>query len=147
MIPEFEIKFKSNSKKIVKITGVDAAANVAKSCFDDGKIEWVEEMIVIALSSANRCLGFYKLSSGGIGGTIIDVRVVLQVALLSNASGIIIAHNHPSGRSKPSKQDFEVSRKINDSCKIMDIRLLDSIIITKNYFYSFELGKSKRYKK
>ncbi|HOW09281.1 MAG TPA: JAB domain-containing protein [Bacteroidales bacterium] len=66
-----------------------------------------------------------------------DVRIILQAAIKTNASGIIVCHNHPSGNLTPSETDTKITKKIKDACSIMDIQLLDHLIIDPDDFYSF----------
>lgn len=138
IIPEFDItlKWKGNKSELKQITSPAEAAEVCRMCFDEGKIEWIEEFIVIALNKANKVIGFYKVSSGGITGTVADPRVIFQFALLSAASGIIISHNHPSGNLRPSQADIDITRKIRDAGKMLDIELFDHIIVTDQAFLS-----------
>jgi DNA repair protein RadC len=138
LLPEFTISLKTKGKKsqLIEVKDTDKAAQVCRMCFDDGKIDWIEEFIVIALNRANKVIGFYKVSSGGISGTIADTRVIFQFALLSNATSIIISHNHPSGSLTPSKADIDITIKIREAGKIFDIQLLDHIIITDEGYIS-----------
>lgn len=138
-LPEFNISLKTTCKPselYVCNTPADVV-EVARKCFDADKIEWVESFIAIALSKSNKVLGFYKVSQGGITGTVADPRVILQFALLSNATTLIIAHNHPSGNITPSRQDEELTKKIKTAASYFDIRLLDHIIVTSESYYSF----------
>ena len=91
------------------------------------------------LNAARRILGIYRLSIGGITGTVADPRLILGTALKVAASQIIISHNHPSGNLQPSRQDEELTRKINEACKLMDIRLSDHVIISpkEGEYFSF----------
>ena len=100
------------------------------------QIEIREEMYLILLNRNNRILGYHKLSMGGITGTVADIRLLFAVALKSLASSVIIAHNHPSGNVKPSNADIELTRRIREAGKLLDITLLDHIIITNNDYYS-----------
>ena len=102
------------------------------------QIEIREEMYLILLNRNNRILGYHKLSMGGITGTVADIRLLFAVALKSLASSVIIAHNHPSGNVKPSNADIELTRKIREAGKLLDITLLDHIIITNNDYYSLD---------
>ena len=96
-----------------------------------------EEAAVIYLNRGNRMIGAYKLSSGGITGTIVDIRIILAIALKGLASGIIIAHTHPSGELKPSKADLELTTRLKEAAKLMEISLHDHLIITSEAFFSF----------
>ena len=77
------------------------------------------------------------LSSGGITGTVADPRNILQAAILSNATGIILCHNHPSGNLEPSSFDEAITSKIKEAAAYLDIRIMDHIILTSESFYSF----------
>ena len=77
-------------------------------------------------------------SKGGISGTIVDVRLILKDAILNKASAIILAHNHPSGELKPSESDKQITEKIIQSARIMDIKVIDHVIISgTGGYYSF----------
>lgn len=96
-----------------------------------------EEFHVIYLSNSNKILHKEARSSGGITGTIADIRLILKGALLQGAVGIIICHNHPSGNTKPSQADINLTKKVKEAAEIMDIKLLDHVIITADKHYSF----------
>jgi DNA repair protein RadC len=138
-LPQFEIslKYKGKKSELKNITCPQDAADVCRECFDSNKIDWVEEFIVIALNQANKVLGFYKISSGGISGTVADTRVIFQFALLSSATGLILCHNHPSGNLNPSEADKRLTEKIVNASKFFDIKIFDHIIITDESYYSF----------
>ena len=89
------------------------------------------------LSSRNTVLGMQKISQGGISETSVDLRIVMQGAILSNATALIACHNHPSGNLYPSASDDAITKKMKEACKIFDIRLFDHIIITDESYYSF----------
>ena len=97
----------------------------------------VEYFYVLYLNRSNHLLGVHQLSKGGFTGTVIDVRVVFQVALKACACSIILAHNHPSGNLTPSDADQQITRKIKDAGKILEIQVLDHLIVTSESFYSF----------
>ena len=79
----------------------------------------------------------WKLSAGGMHGTVVDVKVLMKYALSKNASGILIAHNHPSGNLCPSEEDRLLTKKISQAAQLLDIRLLDHIIVAGNKYTSF----------
>lgn len=76
------------------------------------------------------------MSSGGIAGTVADPKVIFQIALLTNASGIICAHNHPSGNLKPSAGDIVLTKKLVDGGKLLEVQVLDHLIITPTGYHS-----------
>jgi DNA repair protein RadC len=95
-----------------------------------------EEFHAMALSRANKVLGRKVISSGGINGTVADIRMILRYALDHQASGLIVAHNHPSGNLEPSQADVTLTKKLNDACKLFEINLLDHLIIGHNQYAS-----------
>ena len=94
-----------------------------------------EEFWVIYLRRNNTIIKMQQQSKGGIAGTVVDIRLILKDAIMCKASGLILAHNHPSGELKPSQQDKEITDKIKQSAKLMDIKLLDHMIIGGNGGY------------
>jgi len=96
-----------------------------------------EEFVVLYLNRASRVIGINKHSKGGIAGTIVDIRLLLKDALLCEASGMIVAHNHPSGSTSPSKSDIQLTRKIKEAAATMEINLLDHLIVTADSYTSF----------
>ena len=77
------------------------------------------------------------ISSGGITGTLVDVRIVFKKALEKGATAVILCHNHPSGALKPSNSDIQLTEKLRDAGKILDIRVLDHLIVTESGYFSF----------
>jgi DNA repair protein RadC len=112
------------------------SADVLRSIWSD-RLEHVEEFVVICLNRANRMLGWAKVSSGGLSGTVADPKVIFQIALKSNASSIILAHNHPSGNLQPSEQDIRLTRKNKEAGLMLDLQVIDHIILTSEGYYSF----------
>lgn len=96
-----------------------------------------EEFWVVFLNQSNKVLGKTKLSSGGINQSVVDVRILFKAAIENFATGIVIAHNHPSGNLKPSQEDIKITKQISEGGKILNIQLLDHLIITQNSFFSF----------
>jgi len=96
-----------------------------------------EEFWVIFLNKGNRILDKERVSAGGVSGTVVDVRIILKQALQKLSSGIILAHNHPSGNLQPSDADLSVTKKLKDAAKLMEISVLDHLIIGDTDYYSF----------
>jgi len=92
---------------------------------------------MLLLDQGNNVLGYYKVSEGGITGTVVDIRLVFSTVLKSLATGIVLIHNHPSGNIWPSKKDVELTRKIKKAGEILDITVCDHIIVTPERYYSF----------
>lgn len=107
--------------------------------FCSDTLEVQEQFIVMYLNHRKKVIGVYRLSKGGITGTVVDIRLVLSVALKTLATSIVIAHNHPSGNLNPSTADVKITMQLNDACKLMEIELLDHLVITQGEeFYSFK---------
>lgn len=138
-LPEFEIslKLKCKQSELYTIKCSHDIAEVCRIAFDADKIDWVESFIVCGLSRSNKVIGFYKVSQGGVTGTVCDPRVIMQFALLSNATQLILCHNHPSGNLKPSKADEELTAKIKMAASYFDVKVLDHIILSSEGYFSF----------
>ena len=101
-----------------------------------------EEVWVMLMNNAFNLKKVKKISSGGLTETAFDVRVILKEALLNNSTVIAVAHNHPSGNKRPSKDDDGVTRKLQQACDTMRIKMIDHVIVTDLGYYSFsEEGK------
>lgn len=96
-----------------------------------------EEFWVIFLNQANKIVEIKNVSSGGITGTVFDVRLVFKDALLLQATNLILCHNHPSGSLQPSNADKDVTSRASKAGKLMNISVLDHLIIADNQFFSF----------
>jgi DNA repair protein RadC len=136
-VAEIKVSYSTNNSSKIMITSVNKAFELLLSCWDMETIELQEEFKVLLLNRSNEVLGIYPLSKGSTSGTLVDVKLIFGVALKSNASGIIITHNHPSGNLNPSGADIELTKKIKKCADFLDISLIDHIILTKNSFYSF----------
>ncbi|SDG07567.1 RadC family protein [Epilithonimonas hungarica] len=97
-----------------------------------------EEFWAVFLNHQNKILYKTCLFRGGIASSVADVRVIFKMALEHFSTRIIVAHNHPAGSLKPSREDINITKKINEAGKLLEIELLDHIIITQNKFYSFK---------
>lgn len=96
-----------------------------------------EEFWIIYVNNSNKVIQKNQLSKGGITGTLVDVRLVLKNALEVGATGLILAHNHPSGTLKPSEADKQITNKLKVAAESLDIKTLDHLIITENAYFSF----------
>ncbi len=96
-----------------------------------------EEFWVIYLNNSNKVLAKNQLSKGGFTGTLVDVRLILKKALEFAATGLILCHNHPSGKLMPSQSDKNLTKKIIEGGKVMDIQVLDHLIVTEKSYFSF----------
>jgi DNA repair protein RadC len=96
-----------------------------------------EEFWVLYLNRANRMVHRVQISSGGVSGTLVDVKLIFKHALEQLASGIILCHNHPSGNLKPSIADRNLTEKVRSAGKVLDVAVLDHLILAGNSYMSF----------
>ncbi|MFK7049121.1 hypothetical protein FLACOL_00925 [Flavobacterium columnare] len=96
-----------------------------------------EEFWVLFLNNSNKLIYKTQISKGGITGTIVDTRLVYKLAFDYFATGIILIHNHPSGKLKPSDADIQLTKKLIEAGKHLDILVLDHLIITEKAYFSF----------
>jgi DNA repair protein RadC len=118
----------------VKITQSKDAYNVLYPLMVD---KFVEEFWVLLLNQNNRVLSKHLISTGGVSGTVADVRIILKKAIDELASGIILSHNHPSGNILPSSADKSLTSKILEGAKLLDVKVLDHLIIGEEDYFSF----------
>ena len=138
-VAEVELVYKTNVKPSERPqirTSYDSFS-ILKEIWDDNKINILEQFKVLLLNRANKVIGVYEASSGGITGTIADSRLILATAIKSLAVSIILSHNHPSGNLKPSRADEELTSRIKSACQYHDIKVLDHVIVTSEGYYSF----------
>ena len=137
-IPEITISYKDNVKTSERavIKSSKDAAEIFKVAFADC-IQHHEEFYALFLNRANRLLGIFLISRGGISETSVDIRIILQTALKAHASSILISHCHPSGSTKPGENDLVMTSRIKEGCKAIGIDLLDHLILTDEGYRSF----------
>ncbi len=142
-IAEVRLTYKSKVKPSdrPRVTSSEQAFRLFLEYWDDS-ITHVESMKVMLLNRASKVLGIADLSTGGTNGCILDMKVVFQYAIKANASSIILAHNHPSGNTKPSQADINITNKVSDGANILDIQILDHLILApeKKYYSMADEG-------
>ena len=138
-VAEVQLVYKSKVKpsQRPKITSSRDAQQIFMSCWDDNKLELAEQFKVMLLNRAHKVLGIFELSSGGISGTVADPKLIFAAALKGVASGMILAHNHPSGNLQPSQSDIDLTRKVKEAGRLLEIQVLDHVILTTEGYYSF----------
>ncbi len=138
-IAEVELIYKTKIKasERVKISTSRDAADLLRKTWDENKIEFVEQFKMLLLNRANKVLGIFEVSTGGVSSTVVDLKVIFAAALKANSSSIIISHNHPSGNLKPSNADEALTQKIKLGGQYLDIKLFDHIIVSSEGYYSF----------
>lgn len=137
-VAEIEVSYKpaAIANKPVIISALDAFTELIKF-YNLETISLKEKFVVMYLNRGNKILGVFQLSEGGITATVVDVRLLLSVAVKIAAVNIILCHNHPSGNLIPSTADKEVTCRIIEACKLLDIKVLDHLIITGINYHSF----------
>ncbi|MFH7010399.1 JAB domain-containing protein [Flavobacterium sp. FlaQc-52] len=138
-VSEIELIYKTKVKNSDRpqIKSSNDAYKLILSTWDYNKIEFFEQFKVLLLNQAHKALGIYEISSGGIAGTVVDIRLIFSAALKANATSLMMIHNHPSGNLTASEADKQVTRKVKEAGRLLDITLLDSLIITTESYYSF----------
>lgn len=96
-----------------------------------------EEFVVLMLNRANHVINKYRLSKGGVSGTVVDQKLIFKEAIENLASGIVLCHNHPSGNLTPSNEDISLTKKLKQAGELLDIKVMDHIIIAGNKYFSF----------
>lgn len=129
---EIQLTYRSNVKpsQRPKVDSSRDAFEIFCQTWDLDKIELMEQFKVMLLNRANKVLGIFGLSTGGVSGTVADPKLIFAAAIKSNATSIILAHNHPSGNLKPSESDINLTRKVKEGGKFLEIAVLDHIIVT-----------------
>ncbi len=138
-IPELQVYYNRSSGKFLSgaISSSSDAATFIRSTIGLSQVELQEQFIVLYLSQSNEVIGYYKHSKGAINATVADIRIILGTALKCACISMVVAHNHPSGNLKPSRADEDLTKRLKESAALMDIKLLDHLIITKESFLSF----------
>ena len=136
-VNEIKVSYKEKIKtsKSDAIKSSEDAAKLLIENWDTDTIGLYESFKVLLLNNSNKIKGVYQLSSGGITGTLVDIRILFAVILKTLSVGVILVHNHPSGKLKPSEADKNLTQKIKKAAKIFDINVLDHLIIVPNGSY------------
>ncbi len=124
----------SESTERVKISSSNTAYGVLQKHLSDLPHE---EFWILILNRANHVIKEECISKGGIAGTVVDVRMICRSAIENNASGVILAHNHPSGQVQPSTEDRNITGRSKEALQLFDIKLFDHLIIGDQKYFSF----------
>ena len=138
-VAEIQLSYKSKIKPSMRpmVTSSRDAFTVLKNSWDESKIEFVEQFKVILTNRGHKVLGIVEVSTGGVSGTVADPKIIFAAALKAGASGLLMAHNHPSGNLSPSQSDIDLTRKMKEAGRLLEIQVLDHIILTTEGYYSF----------
>lgn len=119
-----------DTKLLSKITSPVDLYNQFKFLFEN---ETVEKVVAFWLTSSNKVSGFEIISSGSLNSSIAHPREIFRGAIVNNCANMILAHNHPSGNLEPSNEDIQLTKKVVESGKILDINVFDHIIFGDGY--------------
>jgi DNA repair protein RadC len=136
-INEIKVSYKGKIKtsKSEAIKNSEEVVKLLIENWDSDTIGFYESFKVLLLNNSNKIKGVYELSSGGITGTMVDIRILFAVILKTVSVGVILVHNHPSGKLKPSEADKNLTMKIKKAAEIFDINVLDHLIIVPDGSY------------
>ncbi|WP_299160782.1 DNA repair protein RadC [uncultured Tenacibaculum sp.] len=124
----------TEKKEILKIHSSKDVFNIVQPLIGDIQHE---EFWALYLNNSNKVLEKFQLSKGGFTATLVDIRLLYKRALELSAVGVIVCHNHPSGKLKPSSSDIELTEKIKKAGVTLNIKLLDHLIVTEKAYFSF----------
>jgi DNA repair protein RadC len=137
-VAEIQLSYRSTVKASLrpKISCSKDAYKVLTEYWDEDKIEFIEQFKVLILNRANRVIGIYEVSTGTTTSTLADPKLIFIAAIKTNASSLILAHNHPSGNLTPSQADLNLTKQMTEVGKFLQIPVIDHIIITSESYYS-----------
>lgn len=138
-VSEVEITYRNQTpiQDRICITQSTMAYQILRQTWDENKIELLEQFKILLIDRNSHCLGISEIATGGMSACVVDPRVVFAIALKTKASGLILAHNHPSGNLKPSEADLSLTSKFMKAGNLLDIAVMDHLIITTQDYYSF----------
>jgi len=136
-VAEIQLSYRPTCRSGPVISSSQDAYEELLKWFPEETISLQERFVALYLNRANRVLGAYLASSGGITGTVADPRLIMTVALKSAAVSIILSHNHPSGNLKASAADIQLTKKIQEAGQLLDIQVVDHLILSYDGYYSF----------
>ena len=137
LLTAFEIGRRIRAEKVEEKPVIKSSLDVVNLM--QNKIAYLdhEELWVIYLNQSSRILGVAQINKGGIASTEVDVRIVLQQAVVKKSTQIILCHNQPSGSIRPSKADIQLTEKTRKAANLLDVMLVDHIIIHRERYFSF----------
>jgi DNA repair protein RadC len=130
-VAEIRLSYSTNVKASERVSVVSSreAYDVLRQNWPTN--EFIETFKVILLNRSNRALGIFEVSTGGSTGTVADPKLIFAAAIKANACGIIMAHNHPSGNLNPSQADIDLTKRMKEGGKLLEVQVLDHLILTK----------------
>jgi DNA repair protein RadC len=147
-LSEIRAVYKSRTRTFERPEIRDAkdAEKYLRAIWNRRTMELSEDFVVICLNGNHEALGWVKVSSGGLNSSAVDPRIIFAIALQTASTAIILSHNHPSGNLTPSHEDQAVTRQLCEAGRLLSIRVLDHLILTKESSLSFaETGLIERF--
>jgi len=138
LAPEVKLRINRGKKvSTIKILSAKDISNILKKFLTPAKIQTQEYALAMFLNNNSNVLAVYQFGMGGFTSTVMDKRLLMAAALKLGATGIILAHNHPSGSLTPSNADKQITKEIQQVANLHQIAILDHVILTKDGYYSF----------
>lgn len=128
-------KSKIPASQRVTIKCSEDAFKIFWDSWNKDTIEHHEEFKIILLNNKNSVLGIAEISRGGTSSTVIDPRIIFQYALKAHASAIIVGHNHPSNNTLPSEADINITKRLVEAGKVLEVKVLDHIVLSADRTY------------
>ncbi len=118
-----------------QITSSKDAAELLFQMWNKDTIAVHESFKIVLLNNSNKVKGIYQISQGGITTTLVDLRILFAVVLKTLSVGILLAHNHPSGKLEASGADKAITKKVKLAAQLFDVKVIDHIIMAPNGDY------------
>ncbi|MCA5006135.1 JAB domain-containing protein [Sphingobacterium bovistauri] len=126
-----------NDPQYMKLNSSLKVSNLLREIWETDQLDVRESFYFLCFSSGLDLIGYQKISEGGLDTVFVDFRLLFSIALLSRATSIVVAHNHPSGTLKPSEADKVLTKRIVQAGELLSLNLNDHIILTQSSYYSF----------
>ncbi|MGH1337256.1 MAG: JAB domain-containing protein [Aureispira sp.] len=142
-IPEIAVSFRFNTlpnqahQEPPIINGSENAYQIFLHCWEKESLEYEERMYIMLLNASNQVLGVHHHATGGRMYVLTDIGQIFGIVLKANATGVLLAHNHPSGRMHPSEDDKMLTKKVAKAAALLKVKLYDHLIITPKAYFSF----------
>ena len=138
--PEIEIYYKTTLKAAER-PKINSASDVFRIMSEIGEMsrnmEYKELFYSLYLNTASELLAVHKISEGTTKNALVDIKFIMQGAIMTNAAAVIVCHNHPSGSTSPSSEDKKVTERIKNAAALFDVHLTDSVILATDKYFSF----------
>ncbi len=132
----YKSRIKASERKDIR--GPESVIEYLREIWDPRTLELTEDFVILCLNGSHQILGWVRISRGGLGSSLVDPRVIFAIALQTASSALVLAHNHPSGNLEPSPEDRRVTDHLIEAGKLLNIRVLDHVILTREGAFSFQ---------